>query len=64
MEYPPLLTAEHIAHILSCHEKYAYKFFEQPHRPVWRHGKMVRMHRDEFLRQLAEEAAPKQQTGT
>jgi hypothetical protein len=25
---------------------------KQPHRPVWRNGKMVRMLRDEFLEQL------------
>jgi hypothetical protein len=56
MEYPPLLSAKHIAHICSCHITTAYKIMEQKHRPVWRNGKMVRLHRDVFLAQLAEES--------
>ena len=54
-QYPPLLTAEHVAHILSCHERTAYEIMQQPHRPLWKLGKMVRLHRDLFLEQLAEE---------
>jgi len=55
-EYPPLLTAEHVAHILSCHVRTAYEVMRQPHRPRWQMGKMVRLVRDEFLQQLADES--------
>lgn len=51
-QYPPLLTAKHIAEICSCHITTAYEIMKQPQRPVWRNGKMVRMLRDEFLEQL------------
>lgn len=59
-QYPPLLTAKHIAHICSCHITTAYEIMRQPHRPVWRQGKMVRIYRDAFLAQLAEESGVKE----
>lgn len=56
-EYPPLLTAKHIAEICSCHITTAYNIMIQPNRPIWRNGKMVRMHRDLFFEQLAIESS-------
>lgn len=56
-EYPPLLTAKHLSEILSCHITTAYEVMQQPHRPVWRNGRQVRMHRDLFLKQLEEECS-------
>jgi len=55
-QYPPLLTAKHIAEICSCHITTAYEIMSQTHRPVWRHGKMVRLHRDAFFAQLEKES--------
>lgn len=60
-EYPPLLTASDVAEILSCHKTTAYEIMKDPHRPVWKHGKTVRLHRDLFFKQLEEEAMPKDQ---
>lgn len=54
--FPPLLTAKHVAMICSVHIKTAYEIMKQPNRPVWRNGSKVRMHRDAFLAQLAEES--------
>lgn len=59
MEYPPLLAARHIAEICSCCETTAYEIMQQPHRPVWKKGKMTRLHRDLFLKQLEEESKPR-----
>lgn len=50
------LTAKHVAHICSCHITTAYAIMRQPHRPTWRNGNMVRLHRDIFFKQLAEES--------
>lgn len=60
-EYPPLLSASHVAEICSCHRSTAYEIMQEPHRPVWRNGNKVRMHRDLFFAQLAEESKPKTQ---
>lgn len=62
-DYPPLLTATHISEILSCHRTTAYEIMREPHRPVWRNGKKVRLHRDLFLKQLEEESKPRQEVG-
>ncbi|UVI31177.1 helix-turn-helix domain-containing protein [Paenibacillus spongiae] len=55
-QYPPLLTAKHVAQICSCHINTAYEIMKQPHRPVWKQGKMVRLLRDDFLEQLKQES--------
>lgn len=57
--YPPLLSAKHVAKICSCHITTAYEIMRQTHRPQWHKGRMIRLHRDAFLAQLAEESAPK-----
>lgn len=56
-QYPPLLSAKHIMHILSCSRSKAYEIMEQPHRLVWQSGKggTKRLHRDSFLAQLEQE---------
>lgn len=59
-EYPILLSAAHVAEICSCHRSTAYEIMKEPHRPVWRHGSKVRLHRDLFFAQLEEESAPPQ----
>jgi hypothetical protein len=56
MEYPPLLSAKHIMHMLSVSRPKAYEIMCEPHRPVWRHGTLKRLHRDLFLAQLEEES--------
>ncbi|RCW44264.1 hypothetical protein DFP97_112128 [Paenibacillus prosopidis] len=55
-EYPLLLSASHVAEICSCHRSTAYEIMKEPHRPVWRHGSKVRLHRDLFFAQLEEES--------
>lgn len=55
-EYPPLLTAIHVAEICSCSRASAYEIMRQPHRPRWQDGDKVRLHRDRFFEQLEEEA--------
>ena len=60
-DYPPLLSASHVAEICSCHRSTAYEIMQEPHRPVWRNGSKVRLHRDLFFAQLAEESKPKTQ---
>lgn len=55
MEYPPLLSATHIAEICSCSRTTAYEIMRQKHRPTWKYGKVTRLHRDLFFAQLAEE---------
>lgn len=63
IEYPPLLSAKHIMNILSCSRPTAYEIMKQPHRPVWKHGKTVRLHRDLFLTQLEQESTKVQKQG-
>lgn len=58
-EYPILLSATHVAEICSCHRATAYAIMKDPHRPIWRNGSMVRLHRDLFFAQLEEESMPK-----
>jgi len=55
-QYPPLLTAKHVSEICSCHINTAYGIMRQSHRPVWKNGKMIRLHRDSFLQQLEQES--------
>lgn len=58
-EYPPMLSASHVAEICGCNRSAAYEIMKQPHRPRWQNGSKVRLHRDLFLQQLEEEARAK-----
>ena len=55
---PPMLNYQHVMFICSCSEPTAYEIMKEGHRPIWRRGKMIRLHRDPFLEQLKNECKP------
>lgn len=57
MNYPELLGASDVAKICGCSRPTAYVIMNEPHRPQWRKGKMLRLHRDLFLEQLRQESS-------
>lgn len=58
MELPPLLSVKHVMFICSCSKPKAYEIMRQGHRIVWQKdkGDMLRLLRDPFLEQLANES--------
>lgn len=50
--YPPVLTADHIAEIVSVSTRVAYELMERKDFPLIRIGRLKRVNRDEFFKWL------------